>query len=91
MLDAYGTLHGGDVVQGPDGATWGVEAVGIHPVTRRFFVTLVRHGVRVTDEPDPGAPVDIVFRADVSGEAGAVQALIATGLAVELIGEFFQS
>lgn len=87
---AYGTLHGGDIVQGPDGANWGVEAVGIEPVTGRFMVALVRHGQRVVGYPSPLDSVIIVSRADVSAEARAVEALIGGGLAVQLIGEFFQ-
>lgn len=85
--DTFGTLHSGDVVQGADGESWGVEAVEREP---QFAVTLVRHGRRVRGFPPAGMPVTVLSRADVSAEIAAVDVLLAGGLDVDLVREEWQ-
>lgn len=89
-VDTFGSLHGGDIVQGADGEQWGVEYV------RRYWgddgappleVGLIRYGRRVTGWPAEQEPVSVIQRADTALEAGAFQALMEAGLGPRVITE----
>lgn len=92
MSDTYGTLHAGDVVQGADGQSWGVEAVApLSPAGVQVSVTLVRNGRRVRGLPPAAMPVVVLHRSDVSAEYAAASVLLAAGLDVDLVSEIWQS
>lgn len=83
----YDTLHAGDVVKGVDGdSEWKVAQVVAETAQGRE-ITLVRDGQYVTGYPEPGTPVEVVSRSDVSAEYAAAAALIASFGSIEVLGE----
>lgn len=88
--DTWDDVHGGDVVLGHDGNTYGVASIS-HGHPAGPVVTLARHGAVIGPaQPPPGTPITVLERADMSAEAQAFAMFAGAGLGPELIGETFQ-